>query len=268
MIRWVIALVCLIVAPAWPHPAWAEHVTLPGPNGITLQAELFRPASGSGPAIVALHGCGGPYPARDRQWRERLLTDGHIMLFPDSFGSRGLKSQCREKARWVTSSGLRRSDAIAAAQWLSAQPGVPVGGIVLLGWSDGGSTTVATAQKAPDLPPGLFRGFVAFYPGCRVMVRQGYVPAGPLLMLHGEIDDWTPFKPCQQAVAEIGSPLITQQAYPGAYHDFDAPVPVRVMTNIPSSQNPDKTIHAGMNPAAREDALARVPAFIDSLPAK
>jgi dienelactone hydrolase len=260
MPRWIIVLACLIAAPAW-----AEHVTLPGPQGITLQAELFRPASGTGAAIVALHGCGGAYPARDRQWRERLLADGHMLLFPDSFGSRGLKSQCRERHRSVTSHGLRRMDAIAAAQWLSAQPGVPKG-IVLLGWSDGASTTVAVAQRAPDLPAGLFRGFVAFYPGCAVMERKGYQPAAPLLMLHGEIDDWTPFKPCQEAVAAIASPLITQHGYPGAYHDFDAPRPVRVMSGIPSSQNTDKTVHAGMNPAARDDALVRVPAFIDSLP--
>jgi dienelactone hydrolase len=261
MLRWLAVLACLMAVPAW-----AEHVTLPGPLGITLQAELFRPASGSGAAIVALHGCGGAYPSRDRQWRDRLLADGHILLFPDSFGSRGLKSQCRETHRGVTPDGLRRADAIAAAQWLSAQPGVPRG-IVVLGWSDGGSTTVAVAQQTPDLPPGLFRGFVAFYPGCRVMELKGYQPAAPLLMLHGEIDDWTPFKRCQEAMAAVGSPLITQHGYPGAYHDFDTLTPVHEMDNIPSSQNWDKTIHAGMNPAAREDALARVPAFIDSLPA-
>ena len=80
-------------------------------------------------------------------------------------------------------------------------------------------------------------------------------------MLHGEIDDWTPFQRCQQAVAAIVSPLITQHGYPGPYHDFDVPVPVHVMDNVPTSQN------AGMNPAAREDAPVRVPAFIDSLPA-
>lgn len=259
--RLLASLTWLIAAPAWADP-----VTFPGPQGVILQAQLYRPATVTGAAIVALHGCGGPYPLRDRQWRDRLLADGHIVLFPDSFGSRGLKSQCREVRRGVTSDGLRRADAIAAAAWLSAQPGVPRG-IVAMGWSDGGSTTVAVAQQARDLPPGLFRGFVAFYPGCRVMERKGYQPAAPLLMLHGEIDDWTPFKPCQDAMVAIGSPLITQHSYAGAYHDFDVPTPVRVMANIPSSQNWTKTIHAGLDPAAREDALVRVPAFINSLPA-
>jgi dienelactone hydrolase len=264
---WLAAL--LLLAGLAGRGAVAETVSLPGPEGVVLQAQLFRPDTPKpdAAAIVALHGCGGPYPTRDAQWRNRLLADGHVMLFPDSFGSRGLRSQCRETQRTVLPNGLRRLDAIAAAEWLAAQPGVPRG-IVLLGWSDGGSTTVAVSRAAPDLPPGLFRGFVAFYPSCRVMLRRDYRPAAPILMLHGEMDDWTPFAPCHDAVTHVASPLVVQQAYPGAYHDFDAPSPLRVMSNIPSSQNADKTVHAGEDPAARDDALVRVPAYIASLPAR
>lgn len=257
--RWLLLLLALSL------PAQAEPVTLPGPEGIPLKAQLYRPAGTPiPPAIVALHGCGGPFRARDTQWRDLLLSQGHIVLFPDSFGSRGLKSQCRETHRAVTSFGLRRQDAIAAAAWLTAQPGVAPG-ILLLGWSDGGSTTLATARRAPDLPPGLFRGFVAFYPGCFVMKRPDYAPAAPMLILQGEADDWTPYAPCRDAVARIASPLITHHPYPGAYHDFDAPVPLKPMYNIPSSQNADHSIHAGENPEARADALQRVPAFINAL---
>lgn len=260
-ILWLLTLVLLMGSFAR-----AESVRLPGPEGVTLRAELFRPSGPvMAPAVVALHGCGGPFPARDSQWRDRLLADGHVVLFPDSFGSRGLGSQCRETHRTATANGLRRRDAIAAAQWLTAQPGVPPG-IVLMGWSDGASTTLATSRVAADLPAGLFRGFVAFYPGCRGLIRPDYRPAAPLLMLHGEIDDWTPFRPCHDAVVALATPMVQQHSYPGAYHDFDAPTPVKVMFNIPSSQNADKTIHAGMNPEARADALVRVPAFIAGLP--
>ncbi len=245
--------------------ARAEPVAIPGPNGITLKAEFFRPAGvGTAVAVVALHGCGGPFPARDTQWREALLAAGHPVLFPDSFGSRGLGSQCRERHRVASSNGLRRLDAIAAAQWLSAQPGI-ASGVVLLGWSDGASTTLAAARTAPDLPRGLFRGFVAFYPGCAVLRTRSYAPAGPLLMLHGEADDWTPFIPCRDAVTMMASPLIRQHSYPGAYHDFDAPGPVRLMHNIPSSQNADLSVHVGGNLEARADALARVQAYIKEL---
>ena len=55
-------------------------------------------------------------------------------------------------------------------------------------------------------------------------------------------------------------------AFPGAYHDFDAPGGIRVMHNVPNSQNADRSVHAGTDPAARAAALLAVPAFLASLP--
>jgi dienelactone hydrolase len=259
--------VLLAVLLMLPGAARAERVTFPGPDGITLQAELLLPSGPvTGAAIVALHGCGGPFAVRDRQWSRVLTGAGHAVLFPDSFGSRGLASQCRVRDRVVTAGGLRRRDALAAAEWLAAQPGTPAGGVVVLGWSDGGSTVVATARAGqPDAKPGLIRGFVAFYPGCRPQRTASWRPFAPMLMLHGEADDWTPIAPCR-ALAEQSGGMVTQVGFPGAYHDFDAPTQVRIMRDIPSSQNPDKTVHAGGNPDARTAALLRVPAFIAALP--
>src|SRR6185312_11509931 len=127
--------------------ARAEQVTIQEPDGFLLRAALFRPAPGvhAGASVVALHGCGGPVPSRDRQWAEVLTRAGHPVLFPDSFGSRGLGSQCRLVDRRVTAAGLRRDDALAAARWLAAQPFVAPGGVVVMGWSYGGSTTLALA---------------------------------------------------------------------------------------------------------------------------
>ena len=250
-------------------PAFAEQVTIPGPNGIALRADLFVPPAGQrGPAIVALHGCGGAFPARDAQWRERLALAGHTVLFPDSFGSRGLGSQCRERNRTATSSGLRRLDAIAAAQWLAARPDTPPGGIVLLGWSDGGSTTVATAGVAADVPPSLFRGFIAFYPGCAAARPEAWRPAAPMLILHGEADEWTPIAPCRAVAARVGPPLLTLHAYPGAVHDFDAPTPLRTLHNIPGPNGTTRSLQAGRDPAAQVDALSQVPAWIAALQPK
>ena len=174
--------------------AHAERVQIPGPDGIMLQAELFRPDNPQPvAAIVALHGCGGAFPARDTQWREILLAAGHVVVFPDSFGSRGLKSQCQVRDRIANSGGLRRLDALAAARWLTAQPSVPRGGVVLLGWSDGGSTVLATGEAGRDTPPGLIKGLIAFYPGCAGASRKpGWQPVAKLMILMGESDDWTP----------------------------------------------------------------------------
>ena len=54
---------------------------------------------------------------------------------------------------------------------------------------------------------------------------------------------------------------IEMQVYPGAYHGFDAP-------NLPRRELPDYRTRAGVvpiigtDPAARADALPRVPAFL------
>jgi dienelactone hydrolase len=239
------------------------RVTIPGPNGLSLNAVLVRPTGPvKPPAAVALHGCAGPIPARETQWAKRLVETGHIVLFPDSFGSRGLGPQCRATNRTVTESGLRRQDAIAAAEWLRAQPEVRSGGVALIGWSNGGGTVLYTAEDNPPPPPGLFSRFVAFYPGCRTVSQNGWAPSGPLLLLVGANDDWTPAGPCE-LLAKKYPKLITLVVYPDAWHDFDRPgVPVRKLTGLVTPPSGTGQAHEGTNEAARRDALNRVPEFI------
>jgi dienelactone hydrolase len=267
--RCVFALVLLLAfAPA--VSARAEDITLPGPDGVTLKAKLFRPDGVLvGPAVVALHGCGGPFPLRDAQWVDQLNADGHAVLLPDSFGSRGLGSQCRVADRLATAKGLRRADALAAAKWLAAQPWTPPGGVALLGWSNGGEVVLAAGAAAPDVPDTLFRALVAFYPGCRAALRRAdWKPAAPLLLMIGEDDDWTPEKPCEELADRVGD-AIHFVTYPGAYHDFDAPDdPVHVLTGLAFSAHGDGTAHAGTEPKAREDAMVRVPNFLEAMPAR
>ena len=251
---------CMTAAPA------PGQVGIPTP-GVTLQAEYAQPPGPpTAPAIVALHGCGGPFPARDNQWRDLLVQAAHPVLLPDSFGSRGLGSQCRNPARTVSPGRERRADTVAAAQWLSAQPGTPPGGIVVMGWSNGGSTVLAAAAEGV-MPPGLVRGFVAFYPGCTPYARrQNWAPSAPLLIVMGEDDDWTPAAPCQALAARFPD-RIKLVLYPGAYHDFDAPNrPVVTRTGLAFTANGNGAAHAGTNPAARDAVLKLVPEWIAALP--
>jgi len=243
-----------------------QRVAIPLPHGTTLNAALVRPVGPPhGPAIVALHGCAGPLPERDGSWTEMLVRTGHTVLLPDSFGSRGLGSQCGVADRSVDASHVRRADAIAAAEWLSRQPDVPPGGIDLLGWSNGGTTVMYTVQQRPDLPPGLFRRFVAFYPGCRTESQDtAWRPAAPLMILVGALDDWTPADPCRSLAARLPD-LITLMVYPGAYHDFDAPGrKLTEQSGLATPPNGTGHAHTGTNEAARQDAWHRVPAFLDA----
>ena len=134
-----------------------------------------------------------------------------------------------------------------------------------LGWSNGGSTVLYTAaagaRDASGGPP--FVRAVAFYPGCRVPVERGWRSGTPLQILVGGADDWTGPEACQGLAAATqarGEPVeIT--VYPGAYHDFDHPSPtVRERRGLAYTVN--GVAHVGTNPAARADALQRVPAFL------
>jgi len=265
MLRLFSMVLLLLPSLALAQP---RHVIIPERGGINLQAKLFLPTGGAktAPGIVALHGCGGPLPRRDDGWAQLLSTQGHAVLLPDSFASRGLKPECRQSTHGADAYGPRRADALAAAAWLAAQPDTPPGGILLLGWSDGGTTVLASIAAAPDLAPHLLRGAIAFYPACtRTVKLPHWQPTVPLLILMGAADDWTPPAPCQ-ALAAANPKKIQITLFPGAYHDFDVPDdPVHRLHNLPYTKTGNGTAHAGANPAARARALQIVPAFYASL---
>jgi dienelactone hydrolase len=253
----------------------AETVRIPA-DGVTLRAELFRPAgTGPFPAVVALHGCDGLYgrdkatvSERHRDWAERLAAQGFFVLLPDSFGSRGLGPQCRVRKRQVRPSRERVADAVAAKAYLHSRRDVKPGAVALLGWSNGGSAVlyaVEPRRAARDGRPD-FAAAVAFYPGCRTPLESGRWRARlPLLILIGGADDWTPPEPCAELAkaAEAQGGRVSIHVYRGAYHSFDHPnLPVRVVKGLAFTGSGTGSARTGTDPAARADALKRVPAFL------
>jgi dienelactone hydrolase len=82
-----------------------------------------------------------------------------------------------------------------------------------------------------------------------------------VLILMGESDDWTPAPPCRE-LASRNAIVVTGIFYPGAYHDFDAPdrpIKVRSGTTTPSG-----TATTGTNEPGRQDALRRVPGWLET----
>lgn len=261
-----------------PEPAATRSLPhlLPGPEGLALRALLVLPATPSPPAVpvIALHGCGGiggpegpiRLPRRERDWAARLVALGHPVLFPDSFGSRGIAETCRGGDAAAMPETARRADVHAAAAWAVEQPWAAgrEAGVLLLGWSHGGSTALA-AVNAP-VPPGLIRAAVALYPGCRRMGQAlpDWAPAAPVLLLLGGMDDWTPARWCQALAArapDAGAAPVIVHTYPGAWHGFDQPgMPLRLLSGLPLVRG--GAAHMGTDPEARADALLRVPEFL------
>lgn len=264
----------LLATIAASTTALAETVTF-GTRDITLRGELFRPAgAGPFPAVVALHGCAGLYgrdgklSPRHKDWADRLVAAGFEVLFPDSFGSRGAGPQCKVADRVARPAYERKADAITARKYLQSRPEVKPTAVSVLGWSNGGSTVLyVVGRNRPKWDNGPdFAAAVAFYPGCRLPLEHGNWHARlPFLLLIGAADDWTPAKPCEDLAraAVAAKEPVTAVAYPGAYHDFDHPnLAVHVNDGLAYTAEGEGSAHSGTNPAARADALVRVPAFL------
>jgi dienelactone hydrolase len=266
--------ICLMAAVCAPSPGGAEPVTFPGQD-LAIHGELFRPAGpGPFPAIVALHGCAGLYgrrgdlSPRHADWAERLAAQGYVVLFPDSFGSRSAGPQCTVKERVTRPAAERTADAIAAKTYLQLRPDVKPNAISLLGWSNGAAAVlyaVGGARSKTNATPD-FATAVAFYPGCRLPAKKAdWHTTTPLLILIGASDDWTPSEPCAALAARAkaaGEP-VSIVVYPDAYHDFDHPnLSVHENAGLAFTADGGGSAHSGTNPAARADALRRIPAFL------
>jgi dienelactone hydrolase len=226
---------------------------------------------GRRPAVVLLHGCGGPH-GRDGELSERLAdyaawmrVQGWHALVIDSLGPRGERETCTQPAgSAAVNQGNRRRDALGALQWLAARPEVDAERLALVGWSNGGSTvlaatsaTVREVMQAPVKP----RAAVAFYPGCKFELGRGYRPLVPLLLLLGEKDDWTGAQPCMDLARRAGA-KVQVEVYAGAYHGFDSEAKLRLRRDVPNGVSPGQGVHVGGDPIARVASRERLLAFL------
>jgi dienelactone hydrolase len=254
---------------------------------VRIQGLLFSPAeaaAGRRPAVLALHGCGGMYSVlkskrdalsmRHQAMADLLVAEGYIVLFPDSFRSRGVEEICTiESRRRTITQRNRLSDTLGALAWLQQREDVQPDRIAVLGWSHGGSAVLAGLNAKQAAVAGrkaaadYFRAGVAFYPGCSdsLQVRPGYSLAAPLTLFVAGSDDWTPPGPCVNLAGRLrdaGEPVeIT--VYADTYHGFDAPGSARQQRlEVPNGVNPGKGVTVGSNPAARSDAYVRLKQFL------
>ena len=86
----------------------------------------------------------------------------------------------------------------------------------------------------------------------------------PLLILTGELDDWTPAAPCQDLVKTAngnGSPAQIK-VYPNAHHAFDSRSPVRyVAERMNANASGGRGATTGGNAEAWADSVHQVEAF-------
>jgi dienelactone hydrolase len=237
--------------------AAAENITL---GDDRIPARLLKPGgAGPFPAVVILHDCSGLGPrssgAPDR-WAEKLLDWGYVVILPDSFSTRGYPNGiCTDdsKGRADVRPIRRARDARIALDFLSTLPYVRKDRIGLMGGSHGGASTLATLLR----PGSGFVAAVALYPRCSITPRLK--PDVPLLILIGELDDWTPAKDCRPLASAQN---VTLKIYPGVHHSFDSSRPERyVAERINPSVAGGRGATTGGSVEAWRDAVREVDAF-------
>ncbi len=285
----IAALLGALFAPAAASAAPPRTVYFPSADGRTeLVAYLYAPdGAGTHPAVVLLHGRGGPYSSnvnadcttvardaasacnastlsrRHQMWGEYWAQHGYVALLVDSFGPRGRAhgygrhSHDDPDRDAVNELTVRPLDAEGALAWLVSQPGVQAGRVMLQGWSNGGSTTLNVLQRQGTSTANRprFRAALAFYPGCgdKALLARTLRLDVPVMLLLGSQDDEVSPITCREVARRSGGPGGAPQVqwYDGATHDFDDPGKTRQ--------------DVAANRDAQADALRRAAAFFDAV---
>ena len=229
---------------------------------VRLIGYLARP-QGAGPfsAVVLLHGCGG-FHSSMISWADRLSRFGYAALAIDSFGPRGMDDNCggfffHEQA----------ADGYAALGYLAARPLARASHVALMGFSMGGGSVLAALEKGllEQRYAERFRAGIAFYPVCQY---ASGITTGPVLVLVGDKDDWTPSASCAAMAAgrsELGAPRtsgdrssIELVVYPGVHHSFDQ----LELSLAPTRGITIKGHRAEFSEEATKDSIVRVRDFL------
>ena len=234
----------------------AEAITL---GDDRLPTTLHKPdGPGPFPAVVMMHDCSGLGPRSSGapgRWAKELLSQGYVVILPDSFSTRGYPNGvCTDasKGRFDVRPFVRARDARAARAFLQTLSYVDKERIGLMGGSHGGYTTLVTLSR----PGSGFAAAVALYPRCTFF--QQLKPEVPLLILTGELDDWTPAKECVPLAGE----RVTVKVYPGAHHSFDSPRPERFVAERINPVSPTgRGATTGGNAEAWADSIRQVTDF-------
>ena len=282
-------LVSILIGLAATLPSVAAALAAPqtvyfrsGDGRTALTGYLFQPSkAGPWPAIVMLHGRGGPYSSnvnedctfvgagtaspcnantlskRHAMWGEYWSARGYLALLPDSFGPRGKAygfgrfTHGDPDRADVNETDVRPLDAEGALAFLRGRRDVVAGQIYLQGWSNGGSTAlnVMIRQGAKE----GFRAALAFYPGCGLLalLDDKVTTTAPIAMFLATADEEVSPLKCQQVVNRSIGTTCAVSLYIGATHDFDDPG--------------DKRQSVPANVTAKADAMRKAVGLVEGM---
>lgn len=243
-------------SPDWPIIPRPQSFSWP--HAVALRGQLAKPEGpGPFPAVVLLHGCGGlslglPQLQGAAGW---YRARGFVTLILDSLGPRGVASVCQPTAS--PDPDDRAIDALQALDYLATLDFVDHRRVIVHGYSHGAWTVLhALDEKVVHVvqPRYRFAAGIAYYPYCSMIVPHRFY--APLLVLIGELDEWTPARYCTSLYEAQKSTEwpVRLRVYPGAHHGFDLPIEVQ--------RSPINFKLVGGSPAAAQDAVLQAERFL------
>jgi dienelactone hydrolase len=281
---------------------WVCVLAATGSQGAASETPRFpfaltKPVgAGPFPAVVILHDCSGLGPKSSGapwRWSTVLTERGYVTVWPDSFTPRGRpRGVCVDAVPPRITHDDRAGDAYAALAYLRSLPFVDAKRVAVMGGSHGGSSTLASIVDTPRNAERGQIGFaaaIALYPNCgrsfgswsvtrtrdsgklKLAYEGAFKPRAPLLILIGELDDWTPAEPCRRlaAAAQVAGYPVEIKIYASAHHSFDSRAPIRyVAERININAPTGRGATTGGNAEAWRDAIERVERFLSEHLAK
>src|ERR671937_751231 len=133
-------------------------------NDATVSGAVSKPTGGGPfPAMILLHGCGGPQPG-NALWAAELNKWGYVTIEIDSFVHRGVREICTDPTRVTVSE--RVVDAYAALDYLRTLAFVDKDRIGAMGWSHGAMVVQLALWRHRGVDEPRFKTGVAMYPRC------------------------------------------------------------------------------------------------------
>jgi len=204
----------------------------------TLQ--MPKKAAGPMPAMVIAHGSAG-VDDRASWWADHLNDIGVAAFIVDSFTPRNIRDTATDQTQLSTAANV--ADAFSALKLLATHPKIDRNRIGVIGFSKGGQVSLWTEfepyRHAVIQDQTKFAAHVPLYPACNDWQVTDHLTSGPILMLLGGRDDYTPAAPCQEYGQWFKSKGVdvTTIVYENAYHDFDSIRPPVRAKNVVTGRN-------------------------------
>lgn len=181
------------------------------------------------PCVIAVHG--------SLNWRghhhEHIvgwLEAGFAVFRVHSFDARLIGSTVEDQMSVTYAMIL--TDVYQALRMLGTHPAIDAARIGIAGWSLGGTVALYSAWEplAEVLAPEgeRFAAHLSLYPAAHLRMEDQRWSQSPVLVLHGDQDDWVPVSLVQGLIDDIAphGANIKLHIYEGAHHSFDSIEPM------------------------------------------